>query len=605
MKKLLALALTLVTTLSLASPAFAAEEVDEYAAYEAAHPEEIAALDAEKLISDWGYEDINMTAQEQFMEYAAEEGESLAEAVKREYIGWRLLVEENCRLAEERRALYPELWASFDAEAYFADAKPYGAEDKAVYMAEYCILTQEEFVDDMFVEYCSEGDYGDDPLPDEWWEDDDLTAGEPTLTLYVNGVASDIAVEAWDGRSYANGLELRTIFPDCVDPLADGPVSIRDTAQLAGWDIAWFDGGWRGNDQEIQLWDKAKYEAELADQFGPANDFFAKVMKQSMGLIFSETPISGHETVDIELKRFSTLDENKEYTLKLGVDYVAQKGVVDMTLTFDVSQLLQLIDPRDLAGWAKEGGFTVAQLTSLLKAGTVELILDYNENAMAYNIPLLALFDEDEAGWQTVYSGTSVLLPDMSELSDITFANSLYAQMTTTAGYMGAEYAAGNYEKTTAALTLFLGKDRFHVQNGKTTYSMTTQGMNRAVGELISQAAGLEKAPETSVFKYCDLTYTLDDSGNIAMDLHFRPDVEGIRKAIAAQDDDDYTYGMATLMGWYLPAVDMDITATGHGNQGRYVSAMSVHWNNVGTMEMRATATSGTALSGPRQIGDV
>lgn len=428
----------------------------------------------------------------------------------------------------------------------------------------------------------------------------------PTLNLYVDGEMAETVITAKNGVSYADAEALRQLFgPQAVPADLAGPLPIRAIAEAAGWDVGWYENSY-GGVQEVQLWHKASYEAALAEEFGPMNGFFAKAMDQSMDLLFSETPISGHETVDVELTRFSTLDENKEYTLKLGVDYVVQKGVMDITLTFDVSQLLQFVDPRDLAGWAKEGNFTVAQLTALLKAGTAELILDYNENTMAYNVPLLALFDEDEAGWQTVYSGTSYVLPDLDELKDFSFVSSLYATMTTTAGYMGAEYAAENYESQAAWLSLFLGKDRFSTQGGKTTYSMTTQDMNRAVGELIAQFAGLEEAPQVSLFKHCELTYTLDEGGNMDMELHFRPDVEGIRNAVAAcYGGDDTYYGMATLLGWYLPALDMDITANGRGNQSRYVSGMNVHLNNVGTMELRCAATSGTALTGPRQIGDV
>lgn len=603
MKKLLALALTLVMTLGLVSPALAAEDgyTDPYEEYAQAHPEELANLDVDALLAGWGYHD--MTAGEAFMEDYANYNNTLEEAVKDHYLQMRLMAREDAENAPLYQEEYPEAWADFNADAYFQEE--YGEHwDKAEYMAWYCLRSEEEFVDDMFTDYIEYGDYDDDWDDEDPWDEPD---GAPTLTLYVNGVASDAVITAENGVSYADADALRDLLGDAaVAADAEGNIAIRAAAEAAGWDIQWYDGGWRGNDQEIQLWDKAKYEGELAEEFGPMNGFFAKAMDQSMDLLFSQTPISGHETVDIALTRFSTLDENKEYTLKLGVDYVVQKGVMDITLTFDVSQLLQFVDPRDLAGWAKEGGFTVSQLTALLKAGTAELILDYNENTMAYNVPLLALFDEDEAGWQTVYSGTSLVLPDLGELKDFSFVSSLYATMTTTAGYMGAEYAAQNYETTMAALKLFCGKDRFSTKNGKTTYSMTTQDMNRAAGELIAQAAGLEEAPQVSLFKHCELTYTLDEGGNMDMELHFRPDVEGIRNAVAAQyGGDDTYYGMATLLGWYLPALDMDVTANGRGNQSRYVSGMNVHWNNVGTMELRCAATSGTALTGPRQIGDV
>lgn len=643
MKRLLAMALALVLTLGLAVPALAeepldpfytvgTEKADPYAEYEAAHPEEIAALDADALLAGWGFDTVKIRFQDD---------DAKMEQVKMAYIRNRLAVEWLCSVAEEYKLQHPDDWASFDADSFMETMKlEMNGEgeifegDKADYMAMGNLLSEEEFSSIMFagfvmytydvepeepdwwgVEFILGSDvslgsdaiyYGDDYDYDyDWdfrWDDYDEPQEEPTLTLMVNGVASDVAVTAVDGVSYVDADALRAILGDkAVTADVTGPVPVRAAAQAAGWDVAWYDGGWRGVDQEIQLWDKAAFEAELAQEFGPFNDFMDKVMKLSMAQIFSETPLSGHETVEVTLTRFSTLDGNRDYKLKFTVDYVAQKGVMDVTITFDVSQLLQLYAPSDLAEMAKEGGFTVAQLTALLKAGTAELILDYNENSMAYNVPLLALVDEEEAGWQVIYSGTSRVLPDMKEWEDVSFVSAAYAKMITVADYLGAEQALSGYQSDMGMYTLFLGRDRFTTQNGKTTYSLTAQDVNRGLSAIRARAFG-EEDGQHSLFKHCDLTWSIDDSGNIAMDMRLRPDMEGIA-AFAALDESEV--GVASVLRWLLPFFDMDITASGSGNQSHSSSRMKVHWNNVGTMEMKAQTTAGKAAKGPRQVEEV
>lgn len=446
-----------------------------------------------------------------------------------------------------------------------------------------------------------------DEIPVDWgdydgWDDYDEPEEEPTLTLMVNGVASDIAVTAENGVSYADADALRAILGDKAVGGDVPPVPIRAAAEAAGWDVEWYDGGWRGVDQEVQLWDKASYEAALAEEFGALNDLMAQVMTKSRDLLFSEKATAGHEAVTVDLTRFSTLDGDKKYTLTLAVDYTVQKGVMDMTVTFDVAQLLQFVDAGDLAAMAREGEFTMTQLTQLLKAGKAELILDYGRGYLAYNVPLLALVDKEQAGW---HCETMPGWEDMEELTDASFVSSLYANMTTTASYRGAEYAAQNYQQSTRLLAIFLGKDRFSTQNGKTTYSLTTQNVNQAIGAMLAQANEEAQPRQVSFFKHCDLSYTVDERGNISMDVHIRPDMEGIAAATSAEEDAYFSYGPATLLKWYLPSLDMDITANASGNQSRSTSRMALHWNNRGRLDMRASATAGAARTAPRQIEDV
>lgn len=452
------------------------------------------------------------------------------------------------------------------------------------------------------------GDFGYSIKLPEPLSDDDPT---PTLTLCVNGVDTEVAVTAEDGVTYADADALRQFFgPETVPADAAGPLPIRATAEAAGWDVGWYSSWWSGR-QEVQLWDKASYEGFLNEEFAPLNEFLAKAMAQSKDLLFSEKATAGHETVTMDLKRFSTLDGDKDYKLTLAVDYIVQNGVMDMTCTFDLSQLLQLFDGKDLTGLTKTGGFTVTQLTQLLKVGKAELIIDYNEGLMAYNVPLLALLDESLAGWQSQYLlGLDTVMESYEEMGEAAFTSSLYAQMLTSAGYGGAEYALEQYDQTVSLMTLFAGKDRFSTQNGKTTYTLTAQAVNEAISRLAAdnRYAHFEETPQLSLFKACELTYTLDNGGNVKMSLHIRPDTDGIAEALDAAYDDFYDGGftdMTTVMKRLLPAWDMDITASASGNRARATEKMDVHWNNVGKLSLRTTTTTQTTTKAPRQVEDV
>lgn len=642
MKKHLALALTLILTLGLVCPAWAAEETadplpenwwmddvapaaddyvytDPYEEYAAAHPEEFENLDPDALLAGWGY--VERTPAEWFLAYEGEYGETLEEAVWRTYVGKRIKVEYNCAQAEEYRAKYPKEWAKFDADSYFesewlgysGDSLP----DKAAYMARYNVLTEEEFVDDMFVMYVDDNRYT------VGFEQDEYEMPEPTLTLTVNGVSTDVEVTAGEGVTYADADALRQLLgPEAVPADKTGLLPIRTTAEAAGWDVVWYGGGWwYGGEREVQLWDKASYEAYLAEEFGPVNDFFAKAMKTSGSTLFSETPTAAHETVTADLTRFSTLDGDETFRLTFDVDAVMGGGVLDVTVTFDVTELLKLFPADALESLTQMGGFSVTQLRQFLKAGVMEFIIDYNTGDIAYNIPLLALVDESLAGWQTEtvsdLVGVGETMMGLDEMADRSLTSTLYAQMINSASYGGAEYALDEYEQTVGLLSTFAGKDRFTIQGNKTTYSITTQAMNEALSALINADADDDSEqdrvaqPVYSIFKAFDITYTLDEVGNVTASLHIRPDTDGIAAAVAkAYESSYYSYDptasgvMGVVMNWLLKGWDMDMTASSQGNAARSTGRVDVHWNNVGKLSVRTTAvqTSGKA---PRSIDDI
>lgn len=465
------------------------------------------------------------------------------------------------------------------------------------------------------------GDFGysiqvPDPLPERWWMDDEPIP-EPTLTLTVNGVATDVELTAGDGVTYADAAALRQFFgPQTVPAEKTGLLPIRATAEAAGWNVGWYSSRWSG-EREVQLWDKASYEAYLADEFGPVNDFFAKALKTSGNTLFSETPVTTHQTVTADLTRFSTLDGDETFTLTFDVDATMGGGVLDATLTFDVTELLKLFPADALESLTKMGGFSVTQLRQFLKAGVMEFIIDYNTGDMAYNIPLLALVDESMAGWQTdTISGLDSFAEAMNGLEEFSLTSTLYAQVLSSGSYLGAEYAQGSYEVQTQLLALFAGKDRFNTQGGTTTYSITVQAMNEALSALINadadedDDADMIKKPVYSIFKAFDITYTLDEVGNVTASLHIRPDTDGIAAAIAKAYESSY-YGdssavgaMELVMNLALKGWNMDITASSQGNAARSTGSMDIHWNNVGKLSVRTTAAQ-TAPKAPRSVEDV
>lgn len=440
-------------------------------------------------------------------------------------------------------------------------------------------------------------------------EDEPEPEPEPTLKLMVNGVASDAAVTAVDGVSYVDAAALRAILGDkAVAASATGPVALRPAAETAGWDVAWYGGGWRGLDQEIQLWDKAAFEAKLDQEFGPFNGFMARLMTMSREALTTKEAVGGKETVDVTLTRFSTLDGSKDYKLKFTMDYVAQNAVIDMTVTFDVSQLLQMVSPADLARLGKNGAPTLEQLTGLLKAGKMEFLVDYDRGVIAYNIPLLGLLDEDMKGWQTEYLyGWDEAKEALLGGGELSFVSTLYASMVSQASGRwggGAEKAKADYDQAVGSLAIFLGKDRFTTSaGGEITYSLTTRAVNEAFGRLME----LPEPDKASFFKACDITYSLSEWGGMNMKMRVRPDMEGILAAQAAtMDDDDYfTFGSSSAMGMILGAFDMDLTASGVSDKNGGSSQLSVHWNNVGKLDMRCESKAGAATRAPRRIEDV
>lgn len=654
MKKLLAIALTLVLALGLVSPAWAAagpdvldptppmvdgdydpdlleddEYVDPYEQYFVDHPEELDALEPGKLIADWGYKDL--TAEEAFMEsfgWGDYSPEDLEEEVRFWYVSNRLMVQNDLESAAEYKEQYPEAWATFDADSYFEyehgdwyyddNLDEYSPLDKAAYMVRRNILTEEEFVDTMFAQCANYLEwYGYEP---NWWLEPvpDPTPFTPKLMLVVNGERTEVEVTAKAGVSYADAADLREIFgPETVPAEKEGLLPIRATAEAVGWDAVWYDGFWY---QEVSLWDRARYTQQVNECLGDeAVELWERLLEQSRAALTAEEAVSGKQTVNVKWTEFSTLDGNTDYTFTADLDYVVQNGVVDMTVTFDVSQLLQMVNEETLALGAEENGFTVAQLTQFLKAGVMEFIIDYKTGEMAYNIPLLGLMDQDYVGWQTTdVSEYADLWAAMTEAMEsnadggFDLAGALYSDLLSNSASGGSASAAETFDVVTGIMEVLLGDGRVTKSaNGTLRWSLSTQDMNEAITAIVTRDMDEETRSLMStmkIFKHCDLSYSLDAKGNAEMSLHVRPDLDGItsgmtRALLSGGVDSFFTNA---LLNSLLSRLDIDFTATGAGNRaGTSKSSMSLHINNTGKLTVETSYTAQPAGKAPRSINDI
>lgn len=563
------------------------EYVDPYAEYEAAHPEEIAALDVDALIAGWGYKD--MTAAEAFMEYNGWRGDTVEEAAKNRYIERRLWVQEDAENAPLYREEYPDAWASFDADAFFQMA--YGEDmDKAEYMAYYSLFSEEEFVDDMFTDCIEYGHY------DEGWDDDyagDDPDGEPTLTLVVNGVRSDIPIAANEGTTYADAADMRLLLgEEAVAAGYEGQVSVREVAEKLGWDVVWYDDGygewydydwydhdWWGWDQQVCLWDPVAFQAEATEAMAGYQALLEMVGESAGDGLFSSTPKRETETLELTFTRFNSLDGDEEYTLTVKMDGVYQEGVVDVTFTFDLSQLLALL-PAEGEEIETYAPFTFDELKALLTAGKAELILDLNAGTAAYNCPLLDLLEGSKTGWH---------LADFPAYSKekVDMAEALYKDVLATTERSGGEAAKRMADALLAGFSAVAGPENIKRSGSKLTVHVETERVNAALSRLL----GTEEP--IAFFRRFDMDATLTTAGDTDMTMVLRPNMEVLVGAASPMD--------LSLYG--VP--DIQLAATTHGDRARGTTNMELHIQNWGKFVLEGASAVVRAVKGPRQIKDV
>lgn len=605
MKKLLALNLALVLALGLCVPALAAEEetldpfytvdgepvesyetppmldedyfyYDPVAAYQREHPGELESLDVDALIAGWGYED--MTAQEMLLrDYDYYDG-SAEEVAKQVYVEKRLDVRYSQDWAERYKEYYPEDWAAFDADYYFQFQWEWSDLEKEEFLAQRNILTEEEFADMMF-ENCIAyyGCY--DP---SYWSGD--PAGEGALTLVVNGEASDIAIAANDWTTYADADAMRALLgAEAVAGDYQGPVPVREVAEKLGWDVVWYSGDWWGRGQEVCLWNGDAFRSQAGEALAGYQQLLDLSRELSKEVLFSETPKRQTETVEFTFTRFNTLDGDEAYTLQVNMDAVYQKGVVDMTLTFDASQFLKLLS--DLVGSdfsQLDAPFSFDQLKSLLTAGKLEFICDFNEGGVAINWPLLGLLDEHLTGWQAAYLPGLALDEQNFDMAGLVYEEVL-SVTESSGGVRGKDFADG----LLGGISAVAGPENIRRKGDSLTFHTETEKVNAALSELL----GAEETVE--FFRRFEMDATMTAAGAVDMTVALRPNMKVL--AGAASPTDLHLYGVP----------DVQLSAEAHGDLRKSTERMELHIQNWGKFVVESVSGTVRAVAGPRQIADV
>lgn len=666
MKRLLAMTLALVLALTLVTPAWAAEELkdisqespevqeflrqmyeegllqentefdlsyfedeadeaDPVEEYIQAHPDEMAALDYDALLAGWGYKDPKTAFLEDYYFYS----DVFEEAVVQYYVDNRVNALWSVDQAEEYKAQYPEAWAAYNEDAYFE--KEYGqwGQSKEGMKAEYNFLSDEELTAYLFMEYVDTGlsyDYEtgetvwEDPLSGNDWEDP-----EPTFTLIANGVevasSKDGTFYAINGVSYADANVLSSVLGV---PVSGENNAVRAAAEAAGWDVVWYDGGWRGIDQQVCLWDGETLKAHWAEEFGPAMDFLKDILAYSEATLAQEGGYQVEETITLDLTRFHSLDGDKTVSADIRVKEVYQDGVLDLTLEFNVLDFLNIFEAEELSALAKHSSFDLDTLKTLLKAGKIEFLLDMKTYQMALRAPILTLiapdtFTDDWMGYQL--PGAPVLteeeldaLPTVNSaelLDSLDVPQLLYDSLLTQSEYQGKD---ANTAELADFCADFFGKDRFTHKGDTWTYTLTTAQVNEAMNDLMRasiQADGVE-IPAVNLFKTCDMSYEINTkTGAVDMKLDVRPNAKALTDLSWTERGKDYNsiYGSDTF-AWLtlravLSAVDYQVTAQAKGDGKTATESMTFHWVNVGELEMNMKAKMGKASAAPRKPKDV
>lgn len=616
MKKLLALNLALVLALGLCVPALAAEEetldpfytvdgepVEDYetppmmdedysydpvAAYEREHPGELENLDVDALIAGWGYED--MTAQEVLLRDYSYYGGTVEEVVKRVYIEKRENVEYFCREAEAYKESYPELWEDFDADAYFAETFWAEGGDKAEHMARWNLLTDEEFAGMMFYWYIwDELKYPDD-YDDDWDWDYGYDDAEPTLTLVVNGEASDVVIAANDWTAYADAADLRAILGDeAVGQGYEGPVPIREAAENMGWDVTWYDGGWLGVEQQVCLWDKEAFLAEIRSVVEPL-ETLEKALTQCFQAVSSDKgAVKIVETATLNIKRFNTLDGDETYTVKLRGETIRENQVLDGRYTLEAAELVDMFSPY-MAQTVESEGPGVKVLRDALTDCQGEVVLDYNTGKMAYRIPLLGLMDKEQAGWQSGELSEAFAGGESQDRAVTIYEDMLERSTWDSDGGVGAW---DNMELQLLGLAAVAGPDNVKVTGDTVAWTLETGKLNAQLAQYLE--TGGEDA--TAFFKKLNGKLTVDGKrGTVDFDLDLRPDTYGIYGPY-------YPFLPYSLFGYY--GTEMELTLSGRMDKNGCTLTAKLHQKNNYELDLSYRSTLSPTTQKPRQIKDV
>lgn len=570
--------------------------------YRAAHPGELEGLDYQWLLERRGYRE-PMEAYMEDMGFQSQE--EARNSLLEFYINSRLEAQERHLLVENYRAADPESWESFDAEAYLA--QEWSWYDKDRFMRSRGLLTEEDLREYLYIEMVN--DLG---LPD--W-----SRGNGEVSLVVNGWERyDSGITAEGGVSYLPVQELNDILGTTLT--GEEPVAIRTAAQAAGWDVVWNESS-----NQVVLLDRERLTRgivlpERMDVDGEQTDYIEYDLSGFEGLIrrlFSLAEVKEGQsyrttgTCELTLTSFNTLDGDESRRVELTTDVLVRDDVVDVTLTLNAAQVLELLSRPTLDALARElPKFAFQDLKTLLTGCKAELIWDPGAGRAYWNIPLLSLL-EDGAGevWYSVEldTGTGLTAGELLKVirsQDWSVGELAYEYLLAQSGesYLGADEVYRDWTQLYGTLNGLFGADTITEKDGAIAWSLTGERMNQMVGNVIGgylwgYYEG-EDRPELRPFKEYDLSLTIDQAGRVETSAAIRLDMDAL--ADMATDSEWMGVGGTALVTWLLNLLDFRYTSTAAATAGHGEGTAQFHWKNQFKLEVETASDRREVKDAPR-----
>lgn len=553
--------------------------------YRAGHPGELEGLTQEELLLRKGYTH-DQTPAEQFMEdWGLDSTEEVLPALLTEYVRDRLAVEGTHAAFLLYQEQYPEKWEVFDAAAWLAEEWTW-YDSKEDYMNAHGLRSEQEFVEDMFVDYVS---------TEAWkWEPDTppyepVVSSDP-LTLTANGQAVEGAVlTAENGVSYTDAATLNAILGT---DLTGDKIAIREAAAAAGWDA-----GWNPIYNTVYLLDKEAVMGQL-EEATAAVTAVLDWAKAHQPALENGQALKSTETAEVVLTAFNSLDGDETYSVTVTVESVMDNGGMSVTAKADVADLLKLLEEDALTAAAEEmPDLTLGELKSLLAGVEVKLYWDFAQGMALVYAPVMALFLEEwEAEtWYAIDLGTESAALMGDGVYDFDMAGMLYAALLEDSqdSWFGPEGAYMEFMTAVEALKGICGKDTLITDGSTVTWQVTTQDMNA----LMAQAAGTEG----SFFKDYHITVTMREDGHMAADVGMRPDMEGMTRAMGAASP-YLDEGAQALIGWALGLFDCRVTAASEGTVEAATATAEYHWKNQFKLTVESESKQTVTDESPAQI---
>ena len=541
--------------------------------YEARHPGELDSISTEFLLTDLGYTQ-TLTPMDQFMEdWEITDPAQARPTLLSIYAKDRLWAEKIHFTFLSCQEQYPEQWASFDADTWFA--QEYFYYDKTEYMSIYDISSEEQFREVMFVDYVER---------ESWKWDLDYPGGNSDITLMVNGEKSEAAVTLIDGVSCASADSLNAILGT---QLTGDQISIRQAAQEAGWDVIW-----NSADRVVYLYRQADLPQGDFSKFDALMNRLLAAAKTEKGQSYKTT-----ETIDLKFTAFNTLDGDKTHTARVTAELVQRDALYEATVTLNAADLMPLIPKASLN--LLDAQF-IKDLTTLMRGCKFTLLLNGETGDLYINAPLLALIDSTykENTWLHASLGTD--LAQLLDLENLEWNTNdlLYQELLDGAAqdsmYL-SYFAYYRYIANQEMLSALMGPQNFTEKNGTLTWTLNVQSLKNLLAEEDEELA----AQIASIFKEYSVTLSADKNGKMTSNMALRLDM-GALASLIAQSGWGSDPLSAALISWMTNLFDFRVESHASGTADKSSSSSTFHWKNQFKLEMSGTSARQKTSNAPK-----